>query len=313
MRKCIIWGIGNDYERLYNNIQLEVYKGNIEIVAAVSKEETILCKYIDHIPLITKEGIHGLEFDYIIICSNLYFREICNEIREIGIDRSRVLNGNVFSYALFDFNRYVSLVENPITIISDDCWAGEVYHTLYLPFSSPTINIYWHTEEYVKFIADLPYYLCQSLQCGRESDLEAGIFPIGLLGEGDKQVSMELIHNISFEEAREQWERRQKRINFDNIFVKLGMNKTANLQRYTAVFDNLQYKKICFSPYMEDKAGYINHAICRKWKQENYYMRSRVDFWNINDWFRERKNMWSVIDVLALLNGELSYFRNTDE
>lgn len=39
MRRCIIWGTGNDYERLYNSIQFEAYKGNIEIVATVSKKK----------------------------------------------------------------------------------------------------------------------------------------------------------------------------------------------------------------------------------------------------------------------------------
>ena len=34
MKKCIIWGTGSDYDRLYNNIQFEVLKGAIDIVAA---------------------------------------------------------------------------------------------------------------------------------------------------------------------------------------------------------------------------------------------------------------------------------------
>ena len=55
MRRCIIWGTGNDYERLYNSIQFEVYKGNIEIVAIVTKKENIFCKYLDNILLITKK------------------------------------------------------------------------------------------------------------------------------------------------------------------------------------------------------------------------------------------------------------------
>lgn len=313
MRKCIIWGVGNDYQRLYNSIQFEVYKQNIEIVAAVSKKEAILYQYIDRIPLITKDEMSSFEYDYIIICSNLYFREISDEILALGIDRAKVLNGKVFSYALFDFKRYISLIENPITIISDDCWGGEVYHTLALPFSSPTINIYWHTEEYVKFISNLPYYLRQPLRCGRESDLEAGIYPMGLLGEGDKEVSMELLHSITFEEAKQQWERRQKRINFDNIFVKIGINKKDNWNTYMDVFDGLQYKKICFSPQLRNKEGYINSAICNKWKQENFYNPKRVDLWNITDWFRNSQNMRGTLDILALLNGETSYFRVSDE
>lgn len=313
MRKCIIWGIGNDYERLYNSLQFEIYKGNIEIIAAVSKRENIFGKYIDHIPLITSEDIGGgVEFDYIIVCSNLYFGEICDEICALGIDRNRILDGNVFSYALFDFNKYIKLIENPITIISDDCWGGEVYHTLALPFHSPTININWQTGEYVKFITDLPYYLRQPLQCGREGDLEAGIYPIGLLGEGDKQVSMELIHNHSFGEAKQQWERRQKRVNFNNIFVKLGMNRKDDWKTYVDIFEGLPYKKLCIYPYVRDKEGYISSALYAKWRQEND-VRSRIDSYDINDWLRNPGKMRGTIDILALLNGETQCFRASNE
>ncbi len=311
MRKCIIWGTGNDYDRLYNSIQFEVYKGNIEIAATVSKQENIFCKYIDGIPLISKEEIYRFDFDYIIICSSRFFREICNEIRTLGIDRSQILNGNVFSYACFDFNKYIRLIENPITIISDDCWGGVVYHVLALPFNSPTININWEKEEYAKFISDLPYYLQQPLKCGREGNLETGEYPIGLLGENEKQVQMELIHNISFDEARQQWERRQKRVNFDNIFVKFGWNKKDNWEFYRNVFDKVQYKKICFFPYERDKQGYISSGFYARWK---WWIdtRGRVDSYNINDWTRDPKCICGAIDILALLNGETACFRDTD-
>ncbi len=311
MRRCIIWGTGNDYERLYNSIQFEAYKGNIEIVATVSKKENIFCKYLDNILLITKEEIHNIEFDYIVICSNLFFNEICNEIYEAGIERKKVLNGNIFSYARFDFNKYIQLVENPITIISDDCWGGEVYHALSLPFSSPTININWKQEEYIKFISDLPYYLQQPLRCGREANLETGKYPIGLLGEDDRQVQMELIHNISFDEAGQQWERRRTRINLDNIFVKFGLNKIDNWESYMNIFNGLQYKKICFFPYVRDKEGYINSALYARWIWQNN-TRGRIDSYDINDYVRDPKCIHGAFDILALLNGEIQCFRDTD-
>lgn len=311
MRKCIIWGTGNDYERLYNNIQFEVYKGNIEILAVVSKEENIFCKYIDNMPLIKKDEISQFVFDYIIICSNRFFGEICNEIQALGIDRNRVLNGNVFSYARFDFNKYIQLIENPITIISDDCWGGVVYHTLSLPFNSPTININWKKEEYARFISDLPYYLQQPLECGREGNFETGEYPIGLLGENERQVRMELIHNTCFDEAKQQWERRQKRVNFSNIFVKFGLNKYDSWEYCKDVFDKLPYKKICFSPYQMDTEGYINSGLYSRWKWW-CNMRKRVDSYNINDYVRDPKCICGAIDILSLLNGETKCFRDSN-
>jgi Exopolysaccharide biosynthesis protein len=253
MKKCIIWGAGNDYDRLYNNIQFEVYKENIEIKAIVSRKENIFCNYMDKIPLITKEEIRNYEFDYIIVCSGHFFNEISNEACSIGIERNKVLNGCVFTYAHFDFNKYIQLIENPITIISDDCWGGQVYHALFLQFNSPTININWKKEEYAKFVSDLSYYLRQPLRCGREGNLDTGEYPIGLLGENEKEVQMELIHNISFQEVRQQWERRVKRVNFNNIFVKFGLNKRDNWEYYLNIFDLLPYKKICFFSYVRDK------------------------------------------------------------
>lgn len=248
MRTCIIWGIGNDYNRLYNSIRFEEHKGNICIAGAVTKKEDMFVKFIDGIPLIDSQGLLDIQFDYIIVCSNAFFHEICDGIQNLGIERYKILNGNVFSYARFDFNRYISLIQNPVSIISDDCWGGEVYHTLSLPFSSPTINIAWKKEEYVKFISDLPYYLGQQLECMREGNFETGEYPVGMLGEGDRKVQMELIHNINFKEASEQWERRKKRINFDNIFVKFGFDKTDNWKLCEKVFDDLNYKKICLFP-----------------------------------------------------------------
>lgn len=257
MRTCIIWGTGNDYNRLYNSIRLEEYKGNMRIVGAVTKKENMFAKFIDGIPLIDASEILDMRFDYIIVCSNLFFHEICLEIQSLGIERYKILNGNVFSYARFDFGRYISLIENPVSIISDDCWGGEVYHALSLPFSSPTINIAWKKEEYAKFISDLPYYLKQQLKCMREGNFETGEYPVGMLGEGNKKVYMELIHNINFREAYEQWERRKKRINFDNIFVKFGFDKTDNWKLCKRVFDDLKYKKICLFPSFCDAGGGI--------------------------------------------------------
>lgn len=311
MRKCIIWGTGNDYEKLYNSIQFEVYKGNIEILAAVSEKKNIFCRCLDGIPLITKDVLGDFKFDYIIVCSNNYFDEICHEIQARGIGRNRVLDGQVFTFARFDFNRYIRLVENPVTIISDDCWGGEVYHTLRLPFSSPTINISWRKEEYIKFVLDLPYYLNQPLKCGRKGNLETGEYPVGLLGENEKKVQMELIHNISFDEAEEQWERRKKRVNYDNIFIKFGFNRTDDWKQCVKVFDSLQYNKICFCPFIRDKKGYINSGLYARWRWQND-MKKRVDSYDINDWLRPPQVTRRTMDLLALLNGETQYFRDSN-
>lgn len=126
VKKCVIWGTGSDYDKFYNVIHMEECKGNINIVAAVTKRENIFAKYIDNIPLIESTELCNLKYDYIIVCSSLYYNEICREIQGLGISRNKVVNAIVFGYARFDFARYSQLIENPVTIISDDCW-GDIY------------------------------------------------------------------------------------------------------------------------------------------------------------------------------------------
>lgn len=312
MRNCILWATGDDYNYFYNFIALQQYMGRLNIIAAVTKRENIYGKYLDNIPVICASEVKNQEFEYIIVCSRRFFDEICDEIvRGGGIARSRVINASVFCYARFDFEKYISLIERPVTIISDDCWGGEIYHSLLLPFSSPTINIAWDKSEYAKFISDLPYYLRQPLKCEREGRFNTGEHPIGSLGENERKVKMELIHNLSFDEAKEQWDRRKERINFDNIFVKFAFDETNDWQECMRVFDALEYKKICFFPSPQSKSGYINAGFYKRWVRWNV-LKQRVVSYRIEDYIRDTRCTHSAIDVLSLLNGEKDYFRDSD-
>ena len=82
-------------------------------------------------------------YDYLIISSSRYFKEIKKDALEMGVDSNRIIDARVFKLPLFDFAEYVSLIQNPVTILSDDCWAGYAYNRLGLPFTSLLINTYW--------------------------------------------------------------------------------------------------------------------------------------------------------------------------
>ena len=89
--KCVIWGIGNEYEKMVNQINFEISKGNIEIMALVSKAQDIVGKIFDGFMVIQKEDLIGMQFDYLIIASSLYFTTISNEAAEIGIAEERIM------------------------------------------------------------------------------------------------------------------------------------------------------------------------------------------------------------------------------
>ena len=123
-KKVIVWGIGNDYEMILNQLMYEILKKNLTCEALVCREKDIYADSKDGCRIIKKSEIMNFQYDYIVISSSQYFIEIKKEIMDLGIAESKVIDGSVFKQPLFDFGRYVSLLENPITILSDDCWGG---------------------------------------------------------------------------------------------------------------------------------------------------------------------------------------------
>ncbi len=103
------------------------------------------------------------------------------------------------------------------TIISNNCTAGFIYHDLGLKFLTPTINLFIRTDEYITFISDLKYYLSSSLI---EDKTKKVGYPVGILKSNNKKkpdIHIYFNHYKTFKDAKDKWEERKKRINFDNI------------------------------------------------------------------------------------------------
>lgn len=298
MEKCVIWGAGGDYEQLLNQILFEIYKGNIEVEALVCRKEDKYCMSRDGFPVIIKEELRYIEYDWIIVTSSKYYKEIRQEAKCLNINETRVIDGEVLKIPLFDFKRYIELIVNPITILSDDCWGGYVYHYLKLPFSSPLINIYWEKEEYYKFIKEPLFYLQTELTMVQDGDFHKGRAPVGELGDDERKVRMQLLHNTCFTEAKEQWDRRMQRINIDNIFIKFGFDcQDQNYKAYLSEMEKIRYKKISF--FINE--GKDNNSFKTERFEWNERKQSRVDSYHYYDYMRA--NYMFSLDILKLLTG----------
>lgn len=113
------------------------------------------------------------------------------------------------------------------TIISNNCWAGKVYQYFDMPYLSPTVGLYFFAEDYLKFISDLHYYFSLELNfISADKSKYRDILiqrkhtnvPIAHLGD----IEIIFLHYHSEEEVQEKWERRKKRVNYDNIFIKFS-------------------------------------------------------------------------------------------
>ena len=112
------------------------------------------------------------------------------------------------------------LINNNITLMSNNCTGGVILHDLSLRFNSPTINLNIHPKEFINFVNNLRDYMRCELEEIHETSVD---FPVGRLSLPNvgEDVYVEFMHYSSFIHAKEKWEERKDRINWNNVFVLL--------------------------------------------------------------------------------------------
>lgn len=97
------------------------------------------------------------------------------------------------------------------SIITNTCIGGVMYHKLGKRFMSPTINLWMHDEDFLRFVHDLDYYLSCPLWFVK------GIadYPTAYCGD----VLIFFLHYSSEEEAAAKWYERCERVNKENLFI----------------------------------------------------------------------------------------------
>jgi uncharacterized protein (DUF1919 family) len=137
---------------------------------------------------------------------------------------------------------------NP-TIISSNCNGAYILHDLGLKFNTPTVNLYFETKDYLKFVSNLDKYLSAEL-----IEIESNYsYPVGQLDD----INIYFMHYGSFDEAKLKWNERKKRVNKDNMFLIMSDRNHCTYEDLIT-FDNLPFKnKIVFThkPYPEIKSA----------------------------------------------------------
>lgn len=148
-----------------------------------------------------------------------------------------------------DINR-LRLKNKDFTIISSNCVGTMMYHDLSLRFNSPTINLFFEAKDFIKFVKNLKHY------CSIEAkEIESPFnFPVGKLDD----ITVYFMHYSSFDEAKRKWEKRVKRINYDNLFI-IMTERTNCDYNVLLEFDKLDYENkvvLTHLPYEEIKSSY---------------------------------------------------------
>lgn len=134
------------------------------------------------------------------------------------------------------------------SIISNNCWGGSVYRRYNLPYSSPTVGLYFFADEYIKFLENLETLIHSDIKMidAKESKYADLLerkgqlaVPVGVI---NNEVEVVFLHYKTKEEAYEKWIRRCKRVNFQNLIIKfseMNMCSESHLKR----FEQLPYSK----------------------------------------------------------------------
>ena len=182
-------------------------------------------------------------------------------------------------------------IKNP-TIISNNCWAGIVSQYLGIKYYTPTIGLYFFSEEYIKFLERFDYYIKKKLEIIDTKDSKYYDEMIkknhqnAIVGKLD-DVEIVFLHMKTGKEAIEKWNKRVKRINRRNIIFKFCEQNECSSEHIKR-FENLPFKnKICFTTkeYPEYKSviwfkdQFKNEEVVRDYYESHKYL-NIIDYIN---------------------------------
>lgn len=138
------------------------------------------------------------------------------------------------------------------SIICNNCAAGFIYQDAKMEYLTPTVGLFFHSDCYIKLINDLSVFneplkfvpVSKYPSTNTLRDNANMYWPIAIIGDG---IEVHFLHYHSEAEAKEKWERRVKKINYDNVLFLYAVRELAT-DEHVKAFMNSPYKnKLCLS------------------------------------------------------------------
>lgn len=164
-----------------------------------------------------------------------------------------------------------------------------IYNDLGLRFTSPTINLWFHENQFLKFALNFEEYRTAQLQFVPN---ERGRYPKGRIDD----VDIYFLHYKTEEEAEHKWMERYQRADMDNIFVLLN-DMELNAEDYE-LFQNLRCKRKLIFTTNPDHADWDNFFFINMYEPNSYPRKHTVKRMNGHYDFE------LFFDFVAWLNGE---------
>lgn len=185
---------------------------------------------------------------------------------------------NLLMRHFIDRKNRKQLKNKEFSLFASNCNGACICHDLGLRFRSPFVNLRLSGPDFVKFLTAPREYLNCELSFLEQTERS---FPVARLAD----ITLYFQHYESEEEARLQWQRRQERINWDELFVMLTQRDGCTDEVLRA-FDALPYRhKVVFTKeprpdiqsavyipgFEKDKELGVCSAFVGKWNGRKYY------------------------------------------
>lgn len=185
----------------------------------------------------------------------------------------------------FSTLRKKKIKKEKFTIISNNCWGGEIYESYNLIKQSPTVGLFFMASDYIKFVYDIREYLTKDLIFIDPNDSKYiellkkdrfyGNYPVAKLGD----IEIFFMHYKSKSQALNKWKRRIKRINWDHILYKFNDQNGCTIDDLKK-FENLPVKNKIFFTVRDDFAKYQNVIKIKAPKTHTFIKASYEPFGN---------------------------------
>lgn len=174
-----------------------------------------------------------------------------------------------------------------------NCTGGILSHDLGLQFKSPTVNLFFRAEDFIKFCENLKYYLSidEFVECTDPKIIGQRTYPIAYLGD----LVLFLVHYHSVSEAQKKWNERKKRVNWDDIVI-INTDREGMTEELKDRFEILPYRKVMFVHQPDEK-----HPSC--FYIRGYENQERVGIITDHDTW-DGKRPIDQFDWVGFLNGE---------
>ena len=243
MKKILLWFVSMETIFLKTVLDiLERQQNGIELVGSGTGSE------------ITKFGSER-DYDILLVvgASKIGIGKVVKVARQFNLPEEKLLGDWIVCIPGFTLEKYRQLQRSRLSVFSVNCFGAMLSHSLGLPFLTPTVNMFFNEDDFIRFLGAPKVYLETEPKFEKWSDNTVDAYPILSLGN----VSLNMMHYKKIDDAIAKWNERKSRINRYNLFVTMHTEREEIAQK----FDALPYgKKVCFVPFKSDldSAWYIN-------------------------------------------------------